>query len=111
MNPLAIAFPLIFYGFLIGYPLMQAYTLLRGHGAARIISLASLVFGLPFYLWSLSRVFGPQSSGDLSGLVIFFVGPWFLLVQGLLTGFVAAQCRQQSNNSAARNPGRPQDSE
>ena len=104
-NPIAIAFFVIFYGFLVAYPLMQAFTLVWGRGAVRWVSVACAVFGLPFYVWMLTRSFGPQSSGDLSGVLIFFVGPWFLLVQLLLTGLVLAGRRRESTISGARNPG------
>ncbi len=75
---------LLFFVFLLGYPILQTFTLLRSKGGWRVASILCLIPSLPFYLWTLWKVFTPQSSGDLSGILIVMVAPWPLIYLALL---------------------------
>jgi hypothetical protein len=80
---------LLFGAYVIGYPLLQIWTLLRCRGSWRAAALAGLVIWGPFYLWALYKVFTPQPNGDLSGLLILLGVPLTLLHLGV----VAVQSR------------------
>ena len=75
---------IFFLAYVFGYPALQIFTLLRCAGAWKIASVFCLVPMAPFYLWTLYKVFGPQTNGDLSGIFIFLIAPWPLLYLAVL---------------------------
>lgn len=81
----------LFWVYVVGYPLMVLWTVVRGRDAVRMVAVAAALFGVPFWAWSLWRVFGPSGSGDVSGILVLLIAPWFLLVQGILTFVVFFQ--------------------
>jgi hypothetical protein len=82
----------LFVGYLILHPVLQIWSLIRSRGGWRIASWVGLAILGPFYFWTLFKVFGPKTSGDLSGILIFLGAPFALLYLGITTaGGLAAQ--------------------
>lgn len=70
--------------YLILYPLLQVWILVRCRGGWRTAAVLGLVPLAPFYLWCLGKLFGSQASGDLSGMLIEFAAPWALLYPAVI---------------------------
>lgn len=69
------AFLLAYFGFMVGYPFLQLWTLLRCRGWWRAAALFCLIPAAPFYVFSAMDFLGYFSSGSLLGLVVGLVGP------------------------------------
>jgi hypothetical protein len=67
---MAIAFVIAYFGFLVGYPLLQLWTLFRCRGWWRAFSSFCLIPAIPLYAWALATLLHPRSDGDLSSLLV-----------------------------------------
>jgi hypothetical protein len=76
---------ILFVVYLLLHPVLQVWSLLRNRGGWRIASWVGLVLLGPFYFWAVYKVFGPHSSGDLSGILIFVMAPFALLYLAIVT--------------------------
>jgi hypothetical protein len=71
---MAIIFAISYFGFLVGYPFLQLWTLFRCRGWWRAFSSFCLIPAIPLYAWAMNTFFHPRSDGDLSSLLVAPLG-------------------------------------
>lgn len=77
------AIVLAILAFLIGYPVLQYWTLVRCRGLCRRLSLACLLLAAPLYGFTLWDLIAARS-GSLWGIVVVVLGPVPVLGLALL---------------------------
>ena len=92
----ATAFIIAYPGFMLGYPFLQLWTLIRCRKWWRTASVICMVFALPLYIWAWVDRNNPNQGASLMMLLFAFLGSFpmlFLMITAVGFEFTARRNR------------------
>ena len=94
-------FMISYLGFMLGYPFLQLWTLLRCRGWWRAFAVFCLIFAVPLYVWSVLDYLAVFGRSGLGSLIVAFLGIWPMLYLLLLAlGFESTRKRRGASSTS-----------